>query len=951
MAVNLTVNGVAYAFPQTGDQNWGDAVTNWATAVTNGMLQKAGGTFTLTAEVDFGATYGLKAAYFKSRATNPAGSGVVRLGSAEAVGFRNNANSADLLLTTDASDNLTFNGHIISSSSGLVPPADGGTGLDTSGSTGIPHISAGTWSVSSIVNADISNSAAIAYSKLALTGNIVNADINASAAIAYSKLSLTGSVVNADIGASAAIAYSKLNLATSIVNGDISASAAIAYSKLALTGSIVNNDLAAAVSIAKGGTGQTSQTAGFNALSPLTTKGDTVVHNGTNNVRQGIGSDGQVLVADSSQTNGLKWTTLSQGAKNYITYNNFENNATTGWSLAHSTLTSLIPTSTASAGTAFDSTHGGSAANGNLSIAASSSSPLAGTYSLSLASSSATTAGDLLISQAYTIDSEDQGKVMTGKFYYTPSSNPSNGNWSGTSSNSFAVYIYDVTNGAWIQPAGVYGMTQSTGIGYCTFTWQTPSNMTQFQVAIVFPNASAGAITVKFDDFSVGPQTAPYGPALTDWVSFTPTGSWSTNTTYTGYYRRVGDSLEVDVTVSTSGAPTAATLTINIPNGLSIDSTKLTSPTYYKLGSGVLRQTGQTPLYVRYNNATSVTITYPSVSGANIEPGNNVDSTHPAAFGAGNNLEVRFLVPIVGWSSNCQMSNDTDTRVVAFFAQGQPSSSISSSDNIIIYPTVTNDTHGAYNASTGVFTAPISGYYCFSAGARYAATFSAGNTSNIRFKKNGSSMKSTNLTAYGAIGTAEMAIELNSVYMNAGDTLSAYSACSGTTPSYNSNTDFFWFSGMRVCGPAVVAATESVYAKAYGSSTSVTNGGTVVLVFGTVEFDTHGAYATGTGKFTVPVSGTYECTCYFAASSATGTGAINNSETLRLQKNAADINHVGAFVAQETGTALTRVLWGTCMAKCVAGDTLNFAINNPDSTFAGVNNQAQTWVSFKRIGN
>jgi hypothetical protein len=47
------------------------------------------------------------------------------------------------------------------------------------------------------------------------SGQIVNADINASAAIAYSKLALTGSVVNADIGASAAIAYSKLASLTS----------------------------------------------------------------------------------------------------------------------------------------------------------------------------------------------------------------------------------------------------------------------------------------------------------------------------------------------------------------------------------------------------------------------------------------------------------------------------------------------------------------------------------------------------------------------------------------------------------------------------------------------------------------------------------------------------------------------------------------------------------------
>lgn len=83
-----------------------------------------------------------------------------------------------------------------------------------------------------IVNADVDATAAVAYSKLNLSGSIVNADISGSAAIAYSKLNLSGSIVNADVSGSAAIAYSKLNLSGSIVNADISSSAAIAGSKL-----------------------------------------------------------------------------------------------------------------------------------------------------------------------------------------------------------------------------------------------------------------------------------------------------------------------------------------------------------------------------------------------------------------------------------------------------------------------------------------------------------------------------------------------------------------------------------------------------------------------------------------------------------------------------------------------------------------------------------------------
>ena len=86
-----------------------------------------------------------------------------------------------------------------------------------------------------IVNADISDTAAIAYTKLALTGTIVNADIKSDAAIAYTKLNLTGSIVNADVASNAAIAYSKLNLTGSIVDADIKSDANITISKLNTT--------------------------------------------------------------------------------------------------------------------------------------------------------------------------------------------------------------------------------------------------------------------------------------------------------------------------------------------------------------------------------------------------------------------------------------------------------------------------------------------------------------------------------------------------------------------------------------------------------------------------------------------------------------------------------------------------------------------------------------------
>ncbi len=67
------------------------------------------------------------------------------------------------------------------------------------------------------------------------------------------------------------------------------------------------------VPINKGGTGQTTATAAFDALAPTTTKGDVIVHNGTDNIRLAVGTNGQALVADSAEASGLKWATVSGG--------------------------------------------------------------------------------------------------------------------------------------------------------------------------------------------------------------------------------------------------------------------------------------------------------------------------------------------------------------------------------------------------------------------------------------------------------------------------------------------------------------------------------------------------------------------------------------------------------------------------------------------------------------
>ena len=47
--------------------------------------------------------------------------------------------------------------------------------------------------------------------------------------------------------------------------------------------------------------------------STLTTKGDVLVHTGSDHARQGVGANNTLLVADSAQTNGVKWSATLSG--------------------------------------------------------------------------------------------------------------------------------------------------------------------------------------------------------------------------------------------------------------------------------------------------------------------------------------------------------------------------------------------------------------------------------------------------------------------------------------------------------------------------------------------------------------------------------------------------------------------------------------------------------------
>jgi hypothetical protein len=205
----------------------------------------------------------------------------------------------------NAQGQITSATNIAVSTGGTVSSVDvsgGTTGLTTSGG---PITSSGTITLAGTLGATNGGTAQSTYS----AGDI----LYASATNTLSKLSVgtNGFVLTLAGGLPTwAASTGGVTSFTTSLSGLTPATAS--------TGAIT---LAGTLGISSGGTGQTSASAAFNALSPITTTGDLIIGNGTNSAtRLGIGSNGYVLTSDgttaawqaatggsSSQANAYAW--------------------------------------------------------------------------------------------------------------------------------------------------------------------------------------------------------------------------------------------------------------------------------------------------------------------------------------------------------------------------------------------------------------------------------------------------------------------------------------------------------------------------------------------------------------------------------------------------------------------------------------------------------------------
>lgn len=858
----------------------------------------------------------------------------IRLDNDEYLRGRNNADSANKsIIKVNTSDELEFgttvgtieiqddgltivdnadNTKVIAFNASNITTATTRT-LSAPDATGIIVLNDNTATLSGKTISSASNTLTI-DADVATVSNIKNADIKAAAAIAVNKLAaVTANRALASDASGFITASSVTDTELGYVSGVTSAIQTQIDGK---EGTLTNSAGLAAALSDETGTGVV-----VFGTAPTITNAD---------IDFGTASNTQRIVLPKDTTTNLDLLTDTQALLAYdTTLNNVVFNTGSGWSAVGSgsgSAINYISDSTAEAGIGNWNTYADAAATipvdgtggaANITFTQNTTTPLRDTADFKFTKDAVNRQGEGA-SYDFTVDRADLASVMRIEFDYDASD-------ADYADDDMIVYIYDKDGTALIEPVGI---NIKAGKGKHVAYFQTNSANDDYRLIFHVSSTNAAAYDVYFDNIKVGPATRTYSTPTSDWKSFSVTANNVTigNGTLTGFYRRVGDSMDVEINL-TFGSTTSFTGTVSFdyPNSLTADTSKFGSaPVNCAVelvddSTAANRQVGT----VRPQASNMLPLTNQSAA---------IDSTTPFTWTNPDTLKfTAYSIPILGWGSQVQMSDEADTREIYAEGKGNGGTAITANVTDIDF-TETSDSHGAFDGTT--FTAPARGRYLISG--QVLAT--ASTSYEIRAYVNATGNK-----VLGSVEAASFSQALNGVIeLNAGDALTVRSSASITL---SNDTAAHHIHIQKMQGPSAIAANELI-AASYVSDAgqSIPSGAETIIDFEDKVFDTHGAVTIGASwKFTAPISGKYRvsaCNYFTGVSSAT-------LSFMAVYKNGSQ-HRDGELNAKIGGELASSI---SCLVDLNAGDYIDVrAYHNEGSNLSHQTIRNRIRVDIERVG-
>jgi hypothetical protein len=316
-------------------------------------------------------------------------------------------------------------------------------------------------------------------------------------------------------------------------------------------------------------------------------------------------------------------------------------------------------------------------------------------------------------------------------------------------------------------------------------------------------------------------------------------------------------------------------------------------------------------------------------------------SQNGSALTSNNVVEINFTVPITGWSSNVQVSSDTDTRIVDFYGTTTAATAFTGTTLTIGY-TASTDTHAGYDG-TSTYTIRVSGFYrIFAEAPIFQNTAGGGNCTQSIFI-NGSSAKNTYLTmptqnagavittSYEAFLAAGTTVQVR--ISNSFGAMQLTGTAAGTTAT---------LSITRNAGPSVIAASETVaasYAKSGTQAITSASGDNQVTGW-TVNNDSHNAFSSN--AYVIPVSGRYRIQLCLQSTPATVA-----TQVLGYKINAGSTVYISA---SSVASGVDR-FYGADEFAATAGQSVTLIMNNSTGAATIQSGNANSRFTISRIGN